>query len=327
MKALATKSVGITLLCALTLAGCNNKDKEETKTETAPPVTQISKLSCDDASIKNGLLKELTSVVEGHIVGSLDDFDDAKALDLEKHIKDRLPEIGVDLQNVRTENGLCLTDLHITLPKADLGYANRYFKAQDEPSIGEQAEEAGVEFTENTFIAPISYRVDGGDVKLDGQPAVLSLVATASGAAAYTVAKNARGGNDTPKASTSNNSNGTAKNNVAPAPAVKPRPPKPAETTNKPVSQAPKATDRPRTNSDNDESRSGSASQSDKNTARTEPRPEPKSEPKSEPRAEPKSEPRSEPKSEPKPEPKSEPKSAVKDTTSEITITESDDTY
>lgn len=308
MKALTVKTLSIVALCGLATVGCNNQDKKEEKSEeVAPAVTPISNLSCDDASIKNALVQELTGVVEKQIVEQLDDLDADKA-DLEAKAKSRLPEIAVDLQNVRNENGVCLTDLHITMPATDVGYANRHYKSTNEPSVGEQAESLGIKFNDNHFVSTISYGVDGGNVKLEGTPDILQVVAGATSVAAYMMTKDSVA---TPAArpnTSANNATNARPAAPAPAPVVRPRPPKPADTTHNPAPPKPKTTN-------------------NENASRSETSATPKAEPKSEtPKTEtPKAEsPRAET---PKATPKAEPKEAVKDTTSEITIVETDDTY
>lgn len=307
MKKLSIKQVGLVAFCAILVAGCNNKDKEEV-TETPPAVTPITNVSCDDASIKNALVHELTGIVEKEIVGQLKSFA-SDVDDLESKAKSRLPEIAVDLQNVREEAGVCKTDLHITMPMSDVGYANRYFKSINQPSVGEQAEELSIAFNDNAFVSEVSYRVEGGDIKLDASPEVLSVVASATSAGAYAMLKAGSADN---KAVTrpSNASVDTGSSRPvapAPAPTVRPRPPKPADTTHspKPPAQKPKASDGGTNNQSNTQT-----AQSDNN--------------KNAPKAEsPKAEAPKATRSEPKPEPKE----AVKDTTSEITIVETDDTY
>lgn len=322
MNRLAIKSLGVGVLCALTVVGCTDpKDKEKAKQGETPEVTQISNLSCDDASIKNGLLQTLTNKVESHIADGLDDFKGAKDLDLETLVKKRLPDIAVDLQNVRNENGVCLTDLHITLPMADVGYANRHFKKQGEPSVGERADAAGITFNDNAFVSAISYRIDGGEVKLDNSPEVLALVADASSAAAYAIAKD---GQDKPKPAPKVSSGDSRQAAPAPTATVKPRP-KPTENNAAPAKPKASSEQKPRAEREERDTPRVENRNETRNDTRNENRPEPKSEPKTEAKAEPKE--RSEPKAAPKAEPKSEPKESVKDTSSEITITETDDTY
>lgn len=308
MKSLTLKTLGVAMFCTLAVIGCKKEDK--TQAEEKPTVTPISNLSCDDASIKNALVQELTGVVEKQISGKLGDFDDHEDMDLESKVKARLPEIAVDLQNVRQEADVCKTELVITMPMSDVGYANRHFKAQDEPSVGEQAEKAGIKFNDNSFTSTISYSIEGGNVKLDGTPDILNLVAGATSVATYAMIKS---GNDkaTTRPSTANNNNRPVA--PPPAPVVKVRP-KPADTTHNPPPPKP-VSNKPKT--DNNTASTQKTETAKTNTNNNQKLDVPKTENTT----------TEKPKSEARPEPKALPKEPVKDTTSEITIVETDETY
>lgn len=311
MKSLTAKTLGVAMLCALAVAGCERENKS--KAEEQPTVTPITttSLSCDDASIKNALVQELTGVVEKQIAGQIGDFANSEALDLETKVKARLPEIAVDLQNVREEAGVCKTDLVITMPMSDVGYANRHFRAQGEPSVGEQAESLGIKFNDNSFSADVSYRIENGDIKLESVPEMLGVVAGATSAATYAIAKS---GADNKTATRPANNSSNARP-VAPAPAavVRPRPAKPADTTHnpkppKPASETPKPKAQPKANTSGSEGNASASSSAPQETVKDTPRAT-RSEPKTQQQAQP------------------APKEEVKNTAGEITVVETDDTY
>lgn len=134
-------------LMALALAGCGKQEKTE---ETAKPKEDVAQpvvserppVQCDDATIKNGVV----SLVQNELLSaSVSALGNAKNLPaLEQHLKSRLAQTQVDVQNVRYENGDCHGELHIALNPQDATTADQAFAKAKLPSLDERAVSSGV---------------------------------------------------------------------------------------------------------------------------------------------------------------------------------------
>lgn len=191
MKYLNAKTLSLGLLCSLAIIGCNKKDKQaETAPETAPEAVVVvdANPNCDDASIKNSLIQELSKQMAGDVETIVADYSNAAEIDLVRRTQQRLGDLGVDLQNVRAEGDTCHADIIVTLPVVDVNYADRYFKAQGLPSIAELAAEKSLTFADNRLSSAISYQITNGNVAIN-KPDILSLIAQTISASAYNMAQ------------------------------------------------------------------------------------------------------------------------------------------
>lgn len=184
------KAAGVAMVCALAMMGCEREEKSNKAPElNAPPTVTPLEMGCDNASSKNALVKALSSDVHNQISTLVGAYADAETLELERRTQQRLAGIGIDLQNVREADGLCHAELHVTLPMSDVSYANRQFSRDGGKLLADRAADLGIKLhNDNFIIAPISYRVVGGDVQLDGGFAALGLIAQVSTGAAYGMA-------------------------------------------------------------------------------------------------------------------------------------------
>lgn len=187
------KLVYLTAVCTLVMVGCQRKEapQEETVVEEAPPTNMLLP-NCDDASVKNALVRELSKNVENDIALYITDYSDASDLELDRRISQRLPEIGIDLQNVSSEAEACQTELHVTLPANDIAYANQQFARTGQPNLTARISDTDVKLDNNRLIAPIHYRINNDTVVLVDKPDILSLVAQISTASTYAIAKSER---------------------------------------------------------------------------------------------------------------------------------------
>ncbi len=199
MKYLNAKTLSLGLLCGLAIVGCNKKDKQaEATPETAPEAVVVvdANPNCDDASIKNSLIQELSKQMAGDVETIVADYPNATEIDLVRRTQQRLGDLGVDLQNVRAEGDTCHADIIVTLPVVDVNYADRYFKAQGLPSIAELATEKSLNFADNRLSSAISYQVANGGVSIN-KPDILSLIAQTISASAYNMAQDENNVNTT----------------------------------------------------------------------------------------------------------------------------------
>ncbi len=188
---ISKKTVALFAACTLVLAACDRKNQQqsnEPELNTPPTVVPVA-LNCDDASIKNNLVRTLSAELDKSVVALSSNYADAAALELERRARQRVAGFGVDLQRVSEDNGQCVAELHITLPMTDVNYANREFARANKPSLAEQAAALGVTINnDNYIVAPVSYRVTDGAVSLASTPAVLELLAQLATGSAYALA-------------------------------------------------------------------------------------------------------------------------------------------
>lgn len=315
-------------LVALALAGCGKKEKTEEapkSQETAQPVvTERPSVVCDDIATKN---RVVGLVQDELLVASIEALGNPKNLSaLEQHLKSRLAQTQVDVQNIRYENGECHGELHISLDPQDVAAANKAFKTARVASLDERALENGVSLLgDNRLVANFVYQVDGNAVAINtSNPAIL---VASKGLAQATIATYQQ------NQATARRDSGSSYQapNITPPPTVAVRPapvPRPVEPqmqrrTPTPETAVLRPEDVPSRETQPTPTPSGEPPITDQERSQI----QAQSQPKPQPKAEPKPEPKPQPKAEPKAEPKSEPKPAVQDTSSEITIVESNETY
>lgn len=300
MTTLTKKTLGVSLLCGLLLVGCNNKKEEpktETKKEEAKEVTTVAP-NCDDANVKNSLVKALSFATNEEVTALMANYNDAEKLDLVRGTQERLGEISLDLQNVKADGESCVADMVATVPSNDLERASTYYKNNNKPSIDELAQSHSLSLSEGRVSSAVRYSIKDNQATLDETPKTLAFIADVMSASAYRMAQS--------KAQ-------AAANNARPA--VKAQQPKPAEAPRpKPVVRERETTqergERPQANENANEAVSNTAEQ---NTQReTAPQEAPKKEPT--------------PREAPKEPAQKEPKPAS-DNNHEIAIEETDDTY
>ena len=189
-KTLTLKTLTVAMACTLVLVGCNRKEKEgEVELNTPPTVTPVA-MNCDDASVKNNLVRTLSGELDKQVVALAASYPDAGVLELDRRARQRVAAFGVDLQQVKEAEGHCTAQLQVTLPMTDVSYANREFARANKPMLAEQAAALGITLNNNDTLvtAPISYRVVDGVVSLEGSPAVLEFLAQLATGSAYALA-------------------------------------------------------------------------------------------------------------------------------------------
>lgn len=210
----STKILGLGLACTLAVVGCGKKDKETKEQPTAaetPVATEVVP-NCDDASVKNALVRALAGQIDGHINTAMADYPNAESLDLVRRTQQRLSTLSIDLQNAKAEGEVCHIDVIVHLPTVDITYADRYFASVNAPRLSERAAELGVSLDDGgRLTVPVSYKITDGVVDLTEPAPALSIISDAISASAYVMAK------------------GEGRVNTAPRPAVTVRPLQPAE--------------------------------------------------------------------------------------------------
>ena len=323
-------------LMALALAGCGKKEEPKqskpSQTEVAQPVVnERPPVVCDDANIKNNIANSVTQAL---LQASMAELGNAKNISaLEQHLKSRLAQTQIDVQNATYQNGECQGELHITLDANDVAAANKAFASARVASLDERAVESGVSLLgSNRLVSNFVYQADGEAIAMNTSNPAITLASKALAQA--TIA-------------TFNQNQATARRHsgssyqaptITPPPVVAPAPVPRNQQYQAPQPQQPQTQRRnptPETAKLRDEDVPARERQSE---------PTPSHEPpisaserekvqSQEAQAQPKSEPKAQSKPQPKPEakaeaqPKEQPKAPAKDDRSEITIVESDEIY
>lgn len=188
MNLLNKKILGISLICGLLMVGCNKK--EEPKTEpNQNSQTTANTAQCDDASIKNSLVRAL-SVATNEQVGSLmANYPNADGIDLSRRTQQRLGQISLDLQNVRIDGDSCLADMVVVIPTGDLGHAEAYYQSNDKPGITERSVSQSLTIEQGRISTPVRYTIKEGRAVLTDTPRALALIADIMSASAYHMAQ------------------------------------------------------------------------------------------------------------------------------------------
>lgn len=327
------KLIAVSLACALGIIGCDNK-KESKEAPQAPKEETVATgvventPKCDDASVKNGLVRALATQINDQINGAVSNFDDIDSAELARRTQQRLSDLGIDLQNAQADGNTCHIDVLVNLPINDTSYANRHFAKTDSPSIAMRASELNITLDSNNRLTiPVSYQLIDGVVTLNqsATPA-LSMIADVMSASAYVMAK------------------GGGKIDTSARPTISVRPLTPATIT--PANPQPTqnsannaAGNRTSTSSSNTATNSDNASTSTNTTARETPAQDAPERDSRDPLVQEFREQNAgnddssrdstpKPKAEPKSEaPKAEPKAAAPTGNDEITIVETDETY
>lgn len=188
-RSLKTAPIAL-IVFALTLIGCGKKEQKEEVTATEPTTPTLS-INCDDASIKNGLIKAFASELSSDVKLMASAYPDAAERDLERRTQQRLADINFDLQNAHIENDVCQADVIAILPIVDVTYANRYYATLSSASLAERAITQNISMGGDTrLVAPIRYQVLDKAVSLQGKSSLSSLIADAMTASAYMMSRN-----------------------------------------------------------------------------------------------------------------------------------------
>lgn len=313
-------------LVALALVGCGKKEKTEetpkpSQDAVQPVVSERPTVVCDDIATKN----RVVSLVQDELLtASVEALGNPKNLAaLEQHLKSRLAQTQIDIQNIRYENGECQGELHINLDAQDVAAANKAFETARVASLDERAVENGISLLGgHRLVSKFVYQVDGDAVAINtSNPAIL---VASQGLAQATIATHRQ---DQATARRDSGSSYQAPN-ITPPPTVAVRPapiPRPAEPeVQRRIPTPETAILRPEDVPSREvQPPSGEPpitakerSQVQNQAQETQSQPKPKAEPKSEPKA------KTEAKTEAKPKP-----APVQDSGAEMTIVESNETY
>lgn len=272
------KLLALCVVGALTIVGCNQKEKEQ-KTPSVeaekPVVVAESAPKCDDASIKNSLVKALATHISAQLDTAIAQQSSANGADLGRLISQQLSELGIDLQNANADGNVCHIDVIVNLSANDVKFANQYFASTDQPSIAEQAKKYKISLDKNNrLIIPVSYQVIDGQATIDKSSAhTLNIIVDTISASAHTMASG----------------KGAINTQARPAPNVQPLEPvaipKPT-TIEQPKTEKPKAeqpkTEKPETTTPSPKKPSEATAQERPADSKPTPAPEP-SEPKTTP--------------------------------------------
>lgn len=192
MKVLTTKTLGISLMCGVLMAGCTKKEepapkKEEPQQATATTTKVAPK--CDDVSVKNSLVKALSTATNDQIIALMDSYEGADKLDLARRTQQRLGEVRLDLKDIRVDGEACLAKMVATLPTSDINHAERYYKSASKPNLAELARTHSVELNNGHLSTSIPYTVQNGTANLSETPSALGFIANLMSASAYHMAK------------------------------------------------------------------------------------------------------------------------------------------
>lgn len=256
---LNSKLLAVSLACALAIiVGCNKKEKEpKTASVEAEQLAVVADTTpnCDDASIKNSLVKALATQISTQVETAIGEYPNASELDLARLISQRLSELGIDLQNANAEGDVCHIDVIVNLSANDVKFANQHFASNEQPSIAERAKEYKISLDKNNrLIIPVSYQVVDGQAMIDeSSSTALNIIVDTMSASAYAMA----------------NGKGTISTTTRPAPEVAPLQP---VDIPKPAKVEPPKTNPAQTGQPSVEPRVDNTS----SEPRSEPKPEPK---------------------------------------------------
>lgn len=181
------KLLSLTFLSALALIGCDKK--EQPKPSEPETVSEAVAPNCDDASVKNSLIKALSTQIGNDVNQAMTNYPNASELDLSRRTLQRLSELTLDLQNVKAEGDSCRADMVITLPVVDATYAERHYANNNLPALANQLSQAGLSFNNGYISAPLSYVVAGSTASLKDGMQGLSAIANIMSASAYSMAQ------------------------------------------------------------------------------------------------------------------------------------------
>lgn len=316
---------GVSLM-TLALAGCGKKEKtEETPNSaqeaTQPVVTERPQVVCDDVATKN---RVVGLVQEELLKASVDALGNPKNLTaLEQHLKSRLAQTQIDVQNIRYDNGECQGELHISLNAQDVAAANKAFASARVASLDERAVEAGVSLLGgHRLVSNFVYQVDGEAVAINTSNPAISVAS--KGLAQATIATyrqdQATARRDSGSSYRAPDITPPPATTVRPAPIPRPSEPRVQARTPVPSPESavlrpeyvPSRETRPEPTPSNEPPITAQERSQIQNQSQSQPEPAPK------PRPEPKAEPKAEPKPQPAP---------VQESNDEITIIESNETY
>ncbi|MDO4896118.1 MAG: hypothetical protein Q3971_02040 [Moraxella sp.] len=314
---------GLSLMAlALALAGCDKKEKTQESAKPSadvarPVVSERPQVVCDDVGTKN---RVVALIQDGLLKSSLDALGNAKTPALEQHLKSRLAQTQIDVQNIRYDNGECQGELHISLDPKDVATANKAFADARVASLDERAVENGVSLLGgHRLVANFVYQVDGEALAINTSNPAISVASKALAQASIATVRQDR--------ATARRDSGSSYQapNIAPPPTVRPAPtPRPAE----PQQQAQQAQPQPRRTPTPETAvlRPEDVPSRERETA---PTPSSSATASSEPpiTAKERAEIQTQTQAQPKPEPKAETKAPATPSGGEITIVESNETY
>lgn len=214
MTTLTKKTLGISLLCGLLMVGCNkqeNEPKAENKEKVKETTTVNTTPNCDDAGVKNSLVKALSFATNEEVTALMTNYNNADKLDLARRTQQRLGQISLDLQNIQADGDTCLADMVVVVPSGDLEHASAYYKANNKPSIAELAVKHALKINEGRISSAIRYTIKDGQATLSDTPNALAFIADLMSASAYRMAQ------------------GEGRVNTTARPAIKVQPAKPTE--------------------------------------------------------------------------------------------------
>lgn len=183
------KVLGATGVSALLLTACSGEKKSDEMAVATPQVQPLA-VNCDDASIKNRLVREVQMVIDEHAIAQIKEFKGYEEVGLERRLGQRLTELALDLQSaslVDGETSLCQADLQVLLTADDAKYyADTANQADNDEALKTYLQEHALELTaDNRVSMPVRYQVDGMTVKLDSVPNSLQELAYVLTASAY----------------------------------------------------------------------------------------------------------------------------------------------
>lgn len=186
------------LVCATSMVACHKKDRHEHEADSESMAVQTV-FNCDDVSIKNALLRTLSTHLNTQMTDLLASYPDVERLNLAGRTQARLDELSIDLQNTRGEGESCVVDVVVPLSQQDVVYADQYFARENLSLVQERADGYGVQFgADNHLIVPVRYQPNQPAtsqpatnlVNLIGDNAALTLITQTMSAATYQLIQN-----------------------------------------------------------------------------------------------------------------------------------------
>lgn len=151
------------LVVGLMLVGCDDKPKKTSEQQQTSQITPLA-VSCDDASVKNALVREVNTNIE-KALNSLISEDDKKEV-LMPIIQSRLSTLNVDLQQVTTQGETCQALVLLAVGEDELSSANRYFASKD-VSFKQIMIDADARVEDGYLVSAVTYKPTEDIVQID----------------------------------------------------------------------------------------------------------------------------------------------------------------
>lgn len=180
------KILSLLLISALAVVACK---KQEQPKEEQVKTTETTPINCDDASVKNSLIKALTSQLGNDVNSVMANYADADTLELSRRTLQRLSEINLDLQDTKLDNTTCQATLVIGIPEVDISYAKKHYSDNNLTPLENRLNSDTLKLANGKISTVISYTVNNNVATLNSTVPALKTISDIMSASAYQMAQ------------------------------------------------------------------------------------------------------------------------------------------